>query len=27
VRPAATEPPQPTIDTAAIYAARNQNAR
>jgi len=27
VRPAAVEPAQPTIDTAAIYAARNQNAR
>ena len=27
IRPAATEPAQPTIDTAAIYAARNQNAR
>ena len=27
VRPATVEPTQPTIDTAAIYAARNQNAR
>jgi ATP-dependent Clp protease protease subunit len=27
VRPTAVEPAQPTIDTAAIYAARNQNAR
>jgi ATP-dependent Clp protease protease subunit len=27
VRPATTEPAQPTIDTAAIYAARNQNVR
>jgi ATP-dependent Clp protease protease subunit len=27
VRPATIEPTQPTIDTAAIYAARNQNAR
>jgi len=27
VRPATVEPAQPTIDTAAIYAARNQNAR
>jgi ATP-dependent Clp protease, protease subunit len=27
VRPAAAEPAQPTIDTAAIYAARNQHAR
>jgi ATP-dependent protease ClpP protease subunit len=27
VRPAMTEPAQPTIDTAAIYAARNQNVR
>jgi hypothetical protein len=27
VRPAAVEPTQPTIDTAAIYAARNQHAR
>jgi ATP-dependent Clp protease protease subunit len=27
VRPSAVEPAQPTIDTAAIYAARNQNAR
>jgi len=27
VRPATVESAQPTIDTAAIYAARNQNAR
>jgi ATP-dependent Clp protease protease subunit len=27
VRPAVTEPAQPAIDTAAIYAARNQNVR
>jgi ATP-dependent Clp protease, protease subunit len=27
VRPATVEPTQPTIDTAAIYAARNQHAR
>jgi hypothetical protein len=27
VRPAAVEPAQPAIDTAAIYAARNQNVR
>jgi ATP-dependent Clp protease, protease subunit len=27
VAPTAVEPAQPTIDTAAIYAARNQNAR
>ena len=27
VRPATIEPAQPSIDTAAIYAARNQNAR
>jgi ATP-dependent Clp protease, protease subunit len=27
VRPATVEPAQPSIDTAAIYAARNQNAR
>jgi Clp protease len=27
VRPASVEPKQPTIDTAAIYAARNQHAR
>jgi ATP-dependent Clp protease, protease subunit len=27
VRPAATAPDQPAIDTAAIYAARNQNVR
>jgi ATP-dependent Clp protease protease subunit len=27
VRPRAVEPAHPTIDTAAIYAARNQNAR
>jgi ATP-dependent Clp protease protease subunit len=27
VRPTAVEPAQPSIDTAAIYAARNQNAR
>jgi hypothetical protein len=27
VRPASVEPAQPTIDTAAIYAARNQHAR
>jgi ATP-dependent Clp protease protease subunit len=27
VRPATVEPAQPTIDTAAIYAARNQHAR
>ena len=27
VRPATVEPAQPAIDTAAIYAARNQNAR
>jgi ATP-dependent Clp protease, protease subunit len=27
VRPATTEPPQPAIDTAAIYAARNQHCR
>jgi len=27
VRPAAIEPAQPAIDTAAIYAARNQNVR
>jgi ATP-dependent Clp protease protease subunit len=27
VRPATVEPTQPTIDTAAIYAARNQNVR
>jgi ATP-dependent Clp protease protease subunit len=27
VRPASVEPTQPTIDTAAIYAARNQNVR
>ena len=27
VRPATVEPVQPTIDTAAIYAARNQHAR
>jgi ATP-dependent Clp protease protease subunit len=27
VRPASVEPAQPAIDTAAIYAARNQNAR
>ena len=27
VRPASVEPAQPAIDTAAIYAARNQNVR
>ena len=27
VRPTSIEPAQPTIDTAAIYAARNQNVR
>jgi hypothetical protein len=27
VRPASVEPSQPAIDTAAIYAARNQNVR
>ena len=27
LRPALTEPVQPAIDTAAIYAARNQNVR
>jgi hypothetical protein len=27
VRPATVEPAQPAIDTAAIYAARNQNVR
>ena len=27
VRPASIEPAQPAIDTAAIYAARNQNVR
>ena len=27
VRPATVEPTQPAIDTAAIYAARNQNVR
>jgi ATP-dependent Clp protease, protease subunit len=27
LRPAVTEPAQPTIDTAAIYAARNQHCR
>jgi ATP-dependent Clp protease protease subunit len=27
LRPTGVEPAQPTIDTAAIYAARNQNAR
>jgi hypothetical protein len=27
VRPAVTEPAKPAIDTAAIYAARNQNCR
>ena len=27
VAPTAVEPAQPSIDTAAIYAARNQNAR
>jgi len=27
VRPTAVEPTQPSIDTAAIYAARNQNVR
>ena len=27
VRPTAVEPAQPAIDTAAIYAARNHNAR
>jgi hypothetical protein len=27
VRPASVEPAQPVIDTAAIYAARNQNVR
>jgi len=27
LRPASVEPAQPAIDTAAIYAARNQNAR
>jgi hypothetical protein len=27
VRPAVTEPAQPAIDTAAIYAARNQHCR
>ena len=27
VRPAAVEPAQPAIDTAAIYAARNQHCR
>ena len=27
VRPASVEPVQPAIDTAAIYAARNQNVR
>ena len=27
VRPATIEPAQPAIDTAAIYAARNQNVR
>jgi ATP-dependent Clp protease protease subunit len=27
IRPATVEPTQPTIDTAAIYAARNQHAR
>jgi hypothetical protein len=27
VRPATVEPTQPAINTAAIYAARNQNVR
>jgi hypothetical protein len=27
VRPTSVEPLQPAIDTAAIYAARNQNVR
>ena len=27
VRPATVEPAQPAIDTAAIYAARNQHCR
>jgi hypothetical protein len=27
VRPASVEPAQPAIDTAAIYAVRNQNVR